>query len=99
MLNHLDETDDVEGGFGFAREGVEIEDAESVAVAQLVRIGADIVAGECERATTERAARAEKFQETAGPAAEVEPAQGSGGGDQGTGFALRGFWSLGLLVP
>ncbi len=72
MLDHFDETDDVERGVGLAREGVEIEDTKSVMVAQLVGIGADIVAGELQRTAAERAALAEIFQKTAGPAAEVE---------------------------
>ena len=80
MLNDLDHADHIVGRGRLAGDFVEVEDAEAVGGFQECGVGTDVVAGELERAAGEGAAFAEKFEEAAGAATEVEPVQGSGGG-------------------
>ena len=82
VFDDLDQTDDVELGGGLAGDFVEVEDAEAVGGAEKFGVGADVVAGELEGAAGERRALAEKFEEAAGAAAEVEPVQ-RGRGNRG----------------
>ena len=83
MLNDLDHTDHIVGRGRLAGDFVEVEDAETVGGFEEGGVGTDVVAGERKRAAGERGALAEKFEEAAGAATEVEPVQGSGGGGGG----------------
>ena len=79
MLNDLDHADHIVGRGRLAGDFVEVEDTEAVGGFEECGVGTDVVAGERERAAGEGAAFAEKFEEAAGAATEVEPAQGRGG--------------------
>ena len=75
MLDHFDHADDVEVSLWLPRKLVEVENSKTVSALEHLRIRAHVVAVEFKGTVRNATALAQEFEEAAGAAAEIEPAQ------------------------
>src|SRR5687768_18018203 len=78
MLDDLDHADDVVAIVRLLGKRIQIQDAKPVFLSQQLRVGTDVMSGEFERPSLQRAPLAQIFEETARATAEIEPPQRRG---------------------